>query len=91
MNKNKNIIFRFLYILLRIRKYFHDQFQELFARLDRAEHISTIIAAILIGTLGAFGAIGFRYIIKLSHRLFLGTYDYSIELLQGFAWYHILI
>jgi hypothetical protein len=42
----------------------------LFARLNRAEQIATIIAAILIGALGAFGAIGFRYIIKLSHRLY---------------------
>ena len=88
MEITKNIFLRLLHLPYQVRKFFHKQFQELFARLNRAEHIPTIIAAILIG---AFGAIGFRYIIKLSHRLFFGTYEYSIEFLQNMEWYHILI
>ena len=91
MGTIKKITLRLLYLSHQVRKFFHKQFQGLFARLNRAEHISTIIAAILIGTLGAFGAIGFRYIIKLSHGLFFGTFEYSIEFLQSMAWYHILI
>ena len=65
--------------------------QSIFTRFKNAEQIFTVIAAILIGTLGAFGAIGFRYMIKLSHRLFFGTFEYSLAMVENFSWYHKLM
>lgn len=91
MKQIKYIYLKLLHLLLQFRRFARNQFQKFFTQLNRAERIATILAAILIGSLGAFGAIGFRYIIKLSHRLFFGTFEYSIEFLEGFAWYHILI
>ncbi|GAB4373165.1 MAG: hypothetical protein Kow0042_16910 [Calditrichia bacterium] len=63
----------------------------MFRGLSHAEHIFSIIAAVLIGILGAFGAIGFRFLIKLSHRLFFGTFEYSLSVVEAFTWWHKLI
>ncbi len=80
----KNLVVNYLNSL-------RDGIQNLFGRVSRTEHIFSIIAAVIIGILGAFGAIGFRYLIKLSHRFFFGTYEYSLQIISNFEWYHILV
>ncbi len=47
-------------------------------RLRRAEHAFMVLAAIVIGILAAFGAILFRYMIKVSHHSFFGVDIYSL-------------
>lgn len=62
-----------------------------FSGFKKAEQIFSVIAAVVIGILGAFGAIGFRYVIKLSHRVFFGSFEYSLAIVENFSWYHKLL
>ena len=55
--------------------------------LRRGEHAFVVIVAILLGILGAYGAIGFRELIRLAHFGFFGSDSYSIELLESLPWW----
>ena len=74
-------------ILLQIRKFFFQQLNSALGRVRQADHIFMILAAILIGVLGAFGAIGFRFLIKFAHRIFFQTWDYSLSIVEGMDWW----
>jgi CIC family chloride channel protein len=77
--------------LYKIRRSLLNQLQLVLSRFRRAEHIFMIVSAIIIGTLGAFGAIGFRYLLKLGHRGFFHTWDYSLEWLYALPWWERLL
>jgi CIC family chloride channel protein len=65
--------------------------QTILGKFKRAEHIMMIIASILIGLLGGFGAIGFRYIIKIAHALFFQTWEYSLSVIEAFSWWERML
>ncbi|RMH89452.1 MAG: CBS domain-containing protein [Calditrichaeota bacterium] len=73
--------------LLRWRRRTLRKALELFGGIRRAEHIFMVLSAIVIGLLGAYGAIGFRFLIKLSHRLFFQTWEYSLDWVQAMPWW----
>ena len=76
--------------LYRLRRKLLNRLQVVLSRFRRAEHIFMIVSAIIIGSLGAFGAIGFRYLLKLGHRSFFHTWDYSLEWLYALPWWERL-
>lgn len=78
---------RILLRLLRLRKRAIESLVALFGSLRSADQFFMITSAILIGILGAMGAIGFRYLIKLSHRSFFQTWEYSLEIVHAMPWY----
>lgn len=52
-------------------------------QLFRSEHIFMIIAAIIIGILGGFGAVGFRKMIALFQKIFWQAEPFSIAVVQN--------
>ncbi len=87
----KKVLRKYGIRFVRLRRTLITRSQTLFGGLRRAEHIFMVISAIFIGILAAFGAIGFRYLIKLSHRLFFQTWEYSLELVQVMPWWARLL
>ena len=72
---------------LRIKNIFSHQLD----RLRMNEHTFMVLAAVVIGVLGGFGAILFRLSIRFFQRLFFGSWDYSLEYVMGVPWYVKLI
>ena len=86
--KKVNCAFRKLLIFsLKLRTTILGKVHKLFTHARRTEHILTIIAAIIIGILAAFGAIGFRFIIKYSHEFFWNFSELAHSDLLNIAWY----
>jgi chloride channel protein, CIC family len=56
-------------------------------RLRMTEHTFMVIVAVIIGVLGGFGAILFRYSIRFFHGAFFGSWNYSLEYVMGLPWY----
>jgi chloride channel protein, CIC family len=54
-------------------------------------HAFTVIIAMLLGLLGAYGAIGFRLLIQLAHRVSYGTGQYTLDMLRELPWWHCLL
>lgn len=77
--------------LVHLRRTFVDQSQQIFGGIRRAEHIFMVISAIFIGILAAFGAIGFRFLIKFSHRIFFQTWQYSLDWVVAMPWWERLL
>ena len=61
------------------------------ASIRRGEHAFIVIVAILIGVLGAYGAILFRELILLTHGAFFFTDDYSLARLSTIPWWQRLL
>ncbi len=51
------------------------------------EHTFMVIVAVFIGALGGFGAIFFRFAIKLFQKIFFGSFHYSLNYVLGLPWY----
>ncbi len=54
-------------------------------------HAFVVIIAILLGVLGAYGAIGFRLLIQGVHRLSYGSNEYTLTMLNALPWWHCLL
>ncbi|MBI4879570.1 MAG: chloride channel protein [Planctomycetes bacterium] len=72
------------------------RFVQLIARLlvsaKAHEHLFMVVVAILIGCLGGFGAVGFRWLISAIQRLGWGSWEYSLEVVSSHsAWWIILV
>lgn len=76
---------------LQLQRRLSQEWAAAFGGLRRAEHVFMIISALIIGILAAFGAIGFRYMIKLAHHLFFQTGEYSLEWIATLPWWYRLL
>ncbi len=56
-------------------------------RLRATEHTFMVLAAVVIGILGGFGAIFFRFAIRLFQGAFFGTWHYSLDYALSLPWY----
>ncbi len=54
------------------------------------EHTFMVIVAVIIGVLGGFGAIFFRYAIKFFQKVFFGSFHYSLAYIMSLPWYYKL-
>lgn len=54
------------------------------------EHTFMVLVAIIVGILGGFGAILFRFAIRLFQRVFFGSWHYSLDYVQQLPWYYAL-
>ncbi len=80
-----------LRILNKSRRNIAGKIRTAFGALRRAEHIFMVLSAIMIGILGAFGAILFRFMIKYSQELFWGTSDFSAGNMEQFPFWLIAL
>lgn len=71
-------------------RYVHGLFS-VFGKLRRTEHVFMVLSAIVIGILAAFGAIGFRYLIKFFHILFFNGDIYAINYVAHLVWWKKLL
>lgn len=60
------------------------------SRLKGSDYIFTILLAAFIGVGGGFGAIGFRYLIRMVQRIAFGSWDYHLVVAQGIPWYILI-
>ena len=51
------------------------------------EHTFMVVAAVVIGLLGGFGAIFFRYAIRFFESIFFGSWEYSLDYALQLSWY----
>lgn len=56
-------------------------------RLRMSEHTFMVIVAVLIGILGGFGAIFFRFAIRFFEAVFFGSWDYTLDYALQLPWY----
>lgn len=56
-------------------------------RLRMTEHTFMVVVAVVIGILGGFGAIFFRFAIRLFQGVFFGTWQYTLEYALHLPWY----
>ena len=69
-------------------------FRRLFRMLvafKRSEHTFMIFMAILIGIIGGYGAIVFRYAISLVKKVFFGSWHSNLEYIHSLPWYVVLL
>ncbi len=70
-------------LLLRARNFFSNQFE----RLRMTEHTFMVLVALLIGIMGGFGAVFFRFTIRFFQAVFTGSWQYSLDLVMQLPWY----
>jgi CIC family chloride channel protein len=56
-------------------------------RLRMSEHTYMVIVAVLIGILGGFGAVFFRFAIRFFQGVFFGTWHYTLDYALQLPWY----
>jgi CIC family chloride channel protein len=61
------------------------------SRLKRSDYILMTLLAALIGVGGGFGAIGFRYLIRLAQFIAFQTWTFRLEVAQGVPWYILIV
>ncbi|WPD20969.1 MAG: chloride channel protein [Candidatus Electrothrix scaldis] len=70
-------------ILLRCKGLLAEQLQH----LRMTEHTFMVIVAVIIGLLGGFGAIFFRFAIRFFEAVFFGSWEYSLDYALQLPWY----
>ncbi len=61
------------------------------ARLRMTEHTFMVLVAVVIGVLGGFGAIFFRFAIRFFEAVFFGSWHYSLDYVLELPWYAKLL
>jgi len=68
-------------------KFWQHTFANEFARLRMSEHTFMVVVAVVIGLLGGFGAIFFRFAIQFSQAVFFGSWHYTLDYALQLPWY----
>jgi CIC family chloride channel protein len=61
------------------------------ARVRIPEHTFMVLVAVIIGVMGGFGAIFFRFAIRLFQGVFFSGWHYSLDHVLQLPWYHKLL
>lgn len=64
---------------------------ERLARVRIPEHTFMVLVAVVIGVMGGFGAIFFRFAIRLFQGVFFGSWHYSLDYVLQLPWYYKLM
>jgi chloride channel protein, CIC family len=60
-------------------------------RIKGSQYLYMILLAVFIGLGGGFGAVGFRYLIRLVQRLAFSTWNYNLEAVEAIPWYLLIL
>jgi len=61
-----------------------------FSQIKANEHTIMAVLAVIVGSAGGFGAVGFRYLIRFVQNLSYGSPAELLEVVQHLPWYHKL-
>lgn len=64
-------------------RFIHQELQQ----LRKTEHTFMVLVAVIIGILGGFGAIFFRFAIRFFQGIFFGTWHYTLDYALQLPWY----
>jgi CIC family chloride channel protein len=59
-------------------------------RIKGSHYLYMILLAVVIGLGGGFGAVGFRYLIRLVQRLAFSTWNYNLAAVEAIPWYLLI-
>jgi CIC family chloride channel protein len=59
-------------------------------RIKGSHYLYMILLAAAIGVGGGFGAVGFRYLIRLVQRFAFSTWDYNLAAVEAMPWYFLI-
>ncbi|KPK96046.1 hypothetical protein AMJ80_02255, partial [bacterium SM23_31] len=62
-------------------------FNSILYRAKAKEYTFVVVLAVIIGILGGFGAIGFRYLIRFFQWIFFGSRAYTLQYVYSLPWY----
>lgn len=57
----------------------------------QTDHIFMVVAAVFIGLVAGFGAVGLRMLIHFFQRIFFGAWPYTLEYVQAIPWYNLML
>lgn len=66
------------------------KFLKLLVKFKKSESTFMIVMALIIGIIGGYGAIVFRYAIKFVQSIGFGSWHYSIDYISSLPWYIVL-
>lgn len=75
--------FKLRSITMRCQRLLVEQLQ----RLRMNEHTFMVIVAVVIGVVGGFGAIFFRFAIRFFQGVFFGSWQYTLDYALQLPWY----
>jgi len=61
-----------------------------FLKVKSSDHVFMILVGALIGLGGGFGAVGFRYLIRLVQRISYGTWTFDLDAVRAIPWYVLI-
>jgi CIC family chloride channel protein len=61
------------------------------ARLRMSDHTYMVLLAVIVGCLGGFGAVGFRFLIKALHAVAWGHWEYGLDVVRSHPWWWIVL
>ena len=61
-----------------------------FLKVKSSDHVFMILVGALIGLGGGFGAVGFRYLIRLVQRIAYGTWTFDLDAVRAIPWYVLI-
>jgi len=74
-----------------IRRRMGRRVAEFYHRLPIGRQPKILIVAIVVGIVGGYGAVGFRYLIRLFQSLFFKGGGELLEILHNLPWYRVLL
>lgn len=60
---------------------------KLFTKFNKSNHVFMIVMAVLIGIIGGYGAVLFRFTIRFFKSIFFSSWDVNLEYLSGLPWH----
>lgn len=78
-------------LLSKLRALMEQRLGSSLARGAGTSHAFVVVVAIVLGILGAYGAIGFRMLLQLIHRVSYGSSEYTLDMLIALPWWHCLL
>ncbi len=83
--------FRTLYRRKPGKAWLEKNYLALLERAQMREQVFALSVAVIIGVLCGFGAVGFRFLVKLVNRVFWGAMDVTPGYIAGLSWWHVLL
>ncbi len=90
MTKKTRIVHKLMKFRLHHARYIR-RFLRMLVYFKKTEHTFMIVMSVLIGIIGGYGAIVFRYAIRLVQRISFGDWHSGLDYIRSLPWYVVLL